>query len=154
MATGLAFANKDKVGGFLSPSLSKIKECVEDSIYKGFNIEFNPELTEWSNQGVLLLNTALSVRKGIIGSHHNYWELFTKSVLTMLNDNNSGLIFMLWGKDAQQYEKYISDKKHYILKYNHPSWAAHNKIKWDCDHFVKANELLEENNGTEFCIEW
>lgn len=153
-ATGLAFANKDEVGGKLSPSLSKIKNCIENNVYKGLNIDFNPELTHWTEQGVLLLNTALTVEKGNIGSHHKYWNRFTLEVLKTINDRCSGIIFMFWGKDAYKYEEYISDVKHYKMYYNHPSWAAYNDMPWNCNHFVKANKLIEENNGRKFCIEW
>jgi uracil-DNA glycosylase len=155
-ATGLAFANSDlKMGDSkLSPSLKVIKDCIENSIYDGLNLDFDQTLTSWSKQGVLLLNTALTVERHIIGSHHKYWQKFTSEVLKIINDNNSGIIFMLWGKEAQMYEDYISLTRHYVLKCNHPSWAARNNISWDCNHFVKANELIEKNNGKEYCIKW
>lgn len=156
MATGLAFGNKEEIMGDskLSPSLQKIKECVEQNVYNGFKLSFDQTLESWAKQGVLLLNTALTVEKGRIGSHHKYWNRFTTETLKTINDNNSGIIFMLWGKDAQSYEEYISLSKHYVLKFNHPSWAARNNIFWDCNHFNKANELIKKNNGSEFCIEW
>lgn len=155
-ATGLAFANSDLIMGDtrLSPSLRAIKHCVEQTVYDGLNLKFDQTLNSWAKQGVLLLNTALTVERHIIGSHHKYWQKFTMETLKIINDNNSGIIFMLWGKDAQRYEEYISLTRHYVLKFNHPSWAERKGINWECDHFVKANELLKKNNGSEYCIEW
>jgi len=155
-ATGIAFGNDNSIIGDnkISPSLLKIKECIEHNIYNGLNLDFDQTLESWSGQGVLLLNTSLTVKKNEIGSHHKYWAKFVVETLKMINDNNSGIIFMLWGKDAQVYEEYISLSKHYVLKFNHPSWAARKDILWDCDHFKKANELIEKNNGKEFCIKW
>ena len=152
-ATGLAFANEDK-GGVISPSLVKIKECIETTIYNGLNLDFNPNLESWAEQGVLLLNTALTVEKDKIGSHEIYWKEFTKTVIETINDNHSGIIFMLWGKDAQAFDILINKKKHYVLKDRHPAYADYNNIAWNCNHFTEANKLIEENNGKEFCIKW
>jgi len=156
MATGLAFANEDSIIGDekLSPSLLKIKQCVEQNVYNGFKLNFDQTLESWAKQGVLLLNTSLSVENGKINSHYKYWVKFIIKTIETINDNNSGIIFLLWGEDAQNYEEYISLSKNYVLKFNHPSWAVENKIPWNCNHFTKANEIIKRNNGSEFCIEW
>lgn len=155
-ATGLAYGNSDSIigGGKLSPSLLKIKECVEEKVYGGFNLDFDQTLESWSNQGVLLLNIALTVERGKPDSHLKYWNKFTTKVIQTINDNNSGIVFMFWGDGASEFEENISLSKHYVLKCEHPLEAVRDDRQWDCDHFTKANELITKNNGREFCIEW
>lgn len=154
--TGLAFANSQNIiGGIkLSPYLTKISKCVENTVYKGFNLSFDPTLESWAEQGVLLLNPSLTVERGKPGSHYKYWYKFNEEVLRIINDNTSGIIFMLWGEEAQKYEESLSLSKHYVLKCEHPNEAVKEDRDWECDHFVKANEIIKRNNGSEFCIEW
>jgi len=155
-ATGLAFANKDYILK-TSPSLTKIIESVEREVYKEFNLDFDPTLEDWADQGVLLLNTALTVTRNKPTSHFKVWDRFTKQILKIISENNPGLIVMLWGNNAQKYETtdvYDLSKQCYVLKAIHPAASAHNKTDWKCDNFVKANDIIRENNGEEFCIKW
>lgn len=152
-ATGLAFANPDVYGLKLSPSLKMIKECVENTAYDGLNIDFSPDLLHWKEQGILLLNTALTVKEYSSGSHSELWAPFTRTVIKAINNYKSGIIFMLWGNHAQEYEKYIDSNRHTILKYHHPSFSARNNTEWKCDHFVAANRIIGETD-IEKCIEW
>lgn len=152
-ATGLAFANSgDKVR--LSPSLSKIKETVEREIYCNFKLDFDETLESWAKQGVLLLNTSLTVEKHIPSSHNAMWERFTKYTIKRLSEKETGLIFMLWGNKAKEYKKYIDKDFHYILECINPKYTTNNNIDWRCDNFVEANKIIENNNGKEYCIEW
>lgn len=114
----------------------------------------NPNLARWANQGVLLLNTALTCEIDKIGSHVDIWQDFVMYVLDMVNLTSSGLIFVLLGTKAQELESCIGPN-HYILKASHPASAIYNKSTWDCkDIFNKINEILEKNNGPEFKITW
>tara|TARA_R110002124_G_scaffold281430_1_gene455674 strand:+ start:23232 stop:23924 length:693 start_codon:yes stop_codon:yes gene_type:complete len=154
-ATGLAFANEDKAGGIMCPSLSKIKECIEETVYNGLNVDFDPTLESWADQGVLLLNTALTVEVGHSKSHIKYWERFTREVIEAIDLRYSGIVFMFWGKNVLDYKKLVDDKTNYIFECGHPieAYLSGNK-KWECDHFKKANLLIEANNGVDFKIKW
>ena len=139
-ANGLAFSNDLSSNG-LSPSLRKIKERVEyDFNYEG---EFKKDLIHWANQGIFLYNTALTVKKGEPGSHFKYWQWFTIEVLKRLSEYNSGLIFCLWGKNAQDYKQYINSNSHIILEAEHPSYAARKGRLWEFD-FKNLVELVKK----------
>jgi uracil-DNA glycosylase len=102
-------------------------------------------LESWAKQGVLLLNTTLTVKAGKPLSHHHMgWEIFTDHVITELSQEKEGLVFLLWGRNAQVKEQLIDTTKHTILKAAHPSpfSAAHGFF--GCKHFSKTNEILEK----------
>lgn len=153
-ATGLAFAvPNDQVTP--QPSLRIILEEVENDVYGGFDFTRFPsfDLTDWAKQGVLLLNTSLSVRKGEPGSHIKHWQFFTNEVVGQLNAGHSGLIWMLWGNYAKAYEERINKFAHHILTAGHPASACYGSDRFSgCKHFSKANELLKAMNNTE--IKW
>lgn len=152
VADGLAFScgNTEKI----QPSLKNIFDAIEHTVYPEQNIDQNPDLTRWANQGVLLLNRALTCQVDKIGSHYGIWNDFIMYVIDMLSLTNSGLIFCLLGQKAQELEGSIS-QSHYILKASHPAAAAYTKTVWDCnDLFNEANRIIEKNNGPEFKITW
>ena len=104
-------------------------------------------------QGVLLLNSILTVRANNASSHQNLgWEKFTDTVIAKLSKKKSGLIFLLWGSFAQRKLSLINIKKHYILKTSHPSPLSVYKGFMGCRHFSKTNTLLKKNNLTS--ISW
>lgn len=111
-------------------------------------------LGKWSEQGVLLLNCAMTVREGEPGSHLDVWENFTNGAIKKISENCNNIVFMLWGKYAQKKQCIISSEKdHLILKSNHPSPLSANRGGWfGCKHFSKANEYLSKNNKAE--IKW
>jgi len=136
------------------PSLRNMFEAIEETVYQGFPTYQDPNLTRWANQGVLLLNTALTCQVDKIGSHYNIWNEFVMYVFDMLNFTNSGLIFILLGAKAQELESIIGPN-HYILKASHPASAAYTKTTWDCKNiFLRANEIIEANNGKTHTINW
>jgi uracil-DNA glycosylase len=136
------------------PSLRNMFEAIEETVYQGFPTYQDPNLTRWANQGVLLLNTALTCQVDKIGSHYNIWNEFVMYVFDMLNFTNSGLIFVLLGAKAQELESIIGPN-HYILKASHPASAAYTKTTWDCKNiFLRANEIIEANNGKTHTINW
>jgi uracil-DNA glycosylase len=123
------------------PSLVNIyKEMNKDL---GIPIAETGDLTPWAENGVLLLNAMLTVRAGEPASHSKIgWENFTDAVIKRLSDQKEGLVFMLWGKFAQDKQVLIDATKHYILKAAHPSPFSVEKGFYGCRHFSKANEIL------------
>jgi len=146
VADGMAFScsrtNKPQ------PSLVKILETIDDSQIT------NGDLTPWANQGVLLLNSAFTCQIDKPGTHYDIWNSFIMYLLDILCFTNSGLIFILLGKKAQELENYITSN-HYILKASHPVSASYNKTAWDNKNvFNEANNIIEKNNGKDFKIKW
>jgi uracil-DNA glycosylase len=148
-AMGYAFGNPSEVPK-LAPSLERIGQAVEAS---GFN--FNDcTLEKWCKQGVLLLNTALTVRANDAGSHKKYWEEFTRTFIQAVS-YTPGLIWLLWGSHAHEYEKYISAETSHIIKVEHPIAGSYRGKSWQYDDcFNKVNFLLEYMNGKEAKIKW
>ena len=141
-ANGLCFSVNDGVR--MPPSLLNIfKEIKEDL---GNDIPKSGNLERWADQGVLLLNATLTVEAGKAGSHQNKgWETFTDAVIKVLSEEKKDLVFMLWGKYAQDKGKVIDESKHHVLKAKHPSPMAANYGGWfGCKHFSQANRYLEE----------
>lgn len=152
VADGIAFSCG--LTGKPQPSLKNMFEAIEETVFQGYPSHQDPDLTRWSKQGVLLLNTALTTQVDKVGTHYDIWKDFIMYVLDMLSLTNSGLIFMLLGAKAQELESVIG-QNHYILKASHPASAAYTKTTWDCnDIFNKANEILEKNNGPQYKIQW
>ena len=122
------------------PSLKNIyKELYSDL---GVPVCSNGNLEKWAKQGVLLLNTALSVRAGIPGSHRKRgWEIFTDKIIELIACEKRNVVFMLWGNNAQEKEKLIDENKHLILKAAHPSPLARGAFS-GCKHFSKADKYL------------
>lgn len=116
-ATGLAFANVTE--GALSPSLRVIKKELEFAYGQDFNLE--PDLEYWAKQGVLLLNTALTVVEGKPGSHLEIWKPFIEDFLDVLTANITGVIYMLWGAKAQAWETFEMTTFNHVLKAPHPA---------------------------------
>lgn len=138
-AHGLCFSVPD--GTPLPPSLQNIfKELRSD-------LEISPpasgNLENWARQGVFLLNATLTVRNGQAGSHQGKgWEQFTDAVIKTISDLRAGIVFLLWGKYAQNKAELIDSEKHFILKAPHPSPLSANRGFFGCRHFSKTNELL------------
>lgn len=142
-AHGLAFSTLDTT---IPPSLKNIfKELNKDL---NIPIPNHGNLTHWHEQGVLLLNTILTVRKHQPNSHKNKgWENYTNNIISELNNTKENLVFLLWGAKAHKMEKLIDNKKHLILKSGHPSPLSANAGKWfNNKHFSKTNQYLIENN--------
>lgn len=152
VADGLAFSCGNTLKA--QPSLKNIFDAIETTVYQEFPSHQDPDLTRWANQGVLLLNRALTCQVDKVGSHYGIWNDFVMYVIDMLSLTNSGLIFCLLGQKAQELEGSIS-QNHYIIKASHPAAAAYTKTVWDCnDLFNEANRIIEKNNGPSFQITW
>ena len=149
-AHGLSFSVQKGVA--VPPSLKNIyKELAED--FPGYIIPNHGELTKWADEGVLLLNATLTVRAHEANSHQGRgWEKFTDSVITELSNKREGIVFLLWGKYAQNKSALIDGRKHTILMAPHPSpFSAHTGFL-GCKHFSKANEILQKEGKAP--IDW
>ncbi len=145
---GLAFSNRfDKEG--ISPSLRTILMEVKRDCYDDKHNVLNKDLTNWAKQGVFLINVGLTVIKGKPGSHIDKWKPFMLEVIKKLNENREGIIYLLWGKFAQNYKQFINDKRNYILEAGHPSPLNSTKPFLGCGHFSKTNNILKERNEVE-----
>lgn len=141
-AHGLSFSVPDGVR--LPPSLKNIfKELSEDL---GIKSPKSGNLEKWAQHGVLLLNATLSVRNGEAGSHQGKgWERFTDQVIKTISDLRAGIVFLLWGKYAQDKIGLIDTDKHFILTAPHPSPFSVYRGFFGCKHFSKANSILIDN---------
>ncbi len=143
-ANGLCFSVDNGVEK--PPSLKNIFKELNTSFTK--NERTNSDLSDWSNQGVLLLNSILSVRRKFPGSHrHIGWEEFTENIIKIISKEKMNLVFMLWGNYAKNKEKFIHDNNHLVLKSGHPSPLSANKGFWfGNNHFKKCNDFLIAND--------
>lgn len=148
-AHGLSFSVQNGIK--LPPSLVNIYKEIEDEI--GKKSCTNGDLTAWAKQGVLLLNSVLTVRDSQPNSHKNMgWEKITSRVVELLSKREKPVVFLLWGANAIAIGKNIDRSKHLVLTCAHPSpLSAYNGF-FGCNHFVKVNEFLIKNNETP--IEW
>ncbi len=148
-ATGIAFEVKS--GYKLTPSFNKLEEAYTESYPNHFNTDvMDGKLGCWAKQGVLLLNSALTVEKGKPGSHKTYWESFTKRLIKLLKKHDEDLIIVTIGKPASELvsTEYVS-----IIRLEHPAYASRQGRKWNYqDFFKKINLRLKELNRQE--IDW
>jgi len=148
-AHGLCFSVKPDVD--IPPSLVNIyKELHEDL---GCYIPNHGYLEKWAKQGVLLLNTVLTVRAHQANSHRGIgWEEFTDAAIRILNQQDRPIVFLLWGKPAQSKKSMLKNPKHLILEAPHPSPLSAFRGFFGCKHFSKTNEFLTEHGLTP--IDW
>lgn len=133
------------------PSLKNIYKELQTDL--GITPARHGNLQSWAEQGVLLLNSVLSVEKGQAASHQGKgWEVFTDAAIARLNEHRDSLVFMLWGSYAQRKGQIIDAQKHLVLKAPHPSPLAAHRGFFGCQHFSKANNYLRQNNVQE--INW
>ncbi|WP_461613117.1 uracil-DNA glycosylase [Clostridium sp. Marseille-QA1073] len=148
-AHGLAFSVKPGVQ--TPPSLLNMYKELHNTLE--CYIPNNGYLVNWAEQGILLLNTALTVRAGEANSHRNKgWEIFTDRVISILNDREDPVIFILWGNNAKEKAKLITNKNHFMLKAAHPSPLSASRGFFGCNHFMKANDILKSLNKNP--IDW
>lgn len=148
-AHGLAFSVKKGIK--IPPSLMNMYKELHDEL--GCYVPNNGYLEKWARQGVMLLNSALTVRSGAANSHRNKgWEIFTDRVVECLNEREDPVIFLLWGNNAKEKMKLITNPNHRILTTVHPSPLSASRGFFGCGHFKKANQLLESMGKTP--IDW
>ncbi len=138
-ANGLAFSVSDGIE--CPPSLRNILQEVHNET--GAPIPPNGDLTRWARQGVLLLNSSLTVRAGQAGSHRALgWEAWTDALIARISDRSNSLIFLLWGSWAARKAPLINARRHLIYKSAHPSPLSVYRGFWGCNHFKDVNERL------------
>jgi len=149
-AHGLSFSVQKGVA--VPPSLKNMYKELETDI-DGFKTPGHGNLTHWAEQGVLLLNATLTVRASEAGSHQKRgWEIFTDEIIKALSQKREHIVFLLWGKYAQQKAELIDARKHHVLMAAHPSpFSAYNGF-FGSKHFSKTNQLLVQDNLTP--IDW
>jgi uracil-DNA glycosylase len=141
-AHGLSFSVQNGVR--FPPSLKNIFKELQTDI-EGFKIPENGDLSDWAKQGVLMLNSSLTVNAGVAGSHQDKgWENFTNEVIKVLSDKKENIIFILWGKFAQEKEEFIDTTKHHIIKSKHPSPFSAYSGFFGSKPFSKTNEILSK----------
>lgn len=148
-AHGLAFSVQKGVD--IPPSLLNMYKELKAEL--NCYIPNNGFLEKWAKQGVLLLNASLTVRDGMANSHRNKgWEIFTDCVIEKLNQRQDPIIFLLWGNNAKEKERLITNPCHHILKTVHPSPLSASRGFFGCGHFAETNRLLTAMGKTE--IDW
>ena len=146
-AMGLSFSVPDGVK--LPPSLRKIYKEIEDNLCK--TMPESGDLTRWAEQGVLLLNTTLTVRDAKPNSHKRFkWQNFTDAAIKALNKNRENIVFMLWGNDAKRKKRLIDTERHHIIESYHPT--ARQRYKFKKHQFTCCNAYLKQQGMGE--IDW
>lgn len=141
-AHGLCFSVKPEVE--IPPSLENIYKELQDDL--GCFIPDNGYLVKWAKQGVLMLNTVLTVRAHQANSHQGRgWEQFTDAIIHAVNDQDRPIVYMLWGRPAQSKIPMLTNPKHLILKAPHPSPLSAYRGFFGCKHFSQANDFLQKN---------
>ena len=139
-AQGLSFSTPANLKN--PPSMVNISKEINDDLQRKSFCE-DGDLTPWAKDGVLLLNTILTVEESLPKSHHNLgWEIFTDNIIKYISDNKKDIVFILWGSPAIAKTKLIDTKKHHILSAPHPSPLSSYRGFFGCKHFSKTNEIL------------
>ena len=150
-ADGLAFSLRDV--DEIQPSLDYMLKAINKTVYNGVTASRDKDLTRWANQGILLLNTALTTNVGKIGQHYLIWRPFIAYVFDWLSWHNPGLIYIYMGKKAEEWSDCVNDNnyKYYV---SHPASAGYNSLpEWDSkDVFVITKDIVQKNYN--FTIEW
>ncbi len=145
-AHGLCFSIEEDVKPFPKSLVNIFKEIESDLNQP---IPANGSLVRWAKQGVLLLNTVLTVKEGQAGSHMNKgWEQFTDAVIQILSDQKEDIVYLLWGSKAQEKGKNIDSVKNCVLTSVHPSPLSSYRGFFGCKHFSKTNEYLISKGST------
>lgn len=151
VATGILFGNrKDVPESELSPSLKIVKEAAVNFEIPHNSIIFDQTLESWAKQGILMINSALTVEMNKVGSHTMLWRPFISSLLKNLSETNPGLIYVLFGSQAGTFRPYI--KSGTVIKVDHPAYNARTETKMNPKLFTDINRELKDKYGTT--IEW
>ena len=149
-AQGLSFSTPKEIKN--PPSMMNILKEIKDDLQRD-SICTNGDLTPWSKDGVLLLNTILTVEESLPKSHHKLgWEIFTDNIIKHISETCENVVFLLWGSPAISKSKLIDMKKHHILNAPHPSPLSSYRGFFGCKHFSKTNEILKSLGKKE--INW
>lgn len=144
VATGILFGNDKEVAEEnLSPSLKIVKEaCINYEIPHNCII-FDQTLESWAKQGILMINSALTVEMNKVGSHVMLWRPFISKLLKNLSDNNTAIVYVLFGRQAQTFKPYISGKTNHIIEVEHPAYFARTNTKMSYEVFRNVSNLVK-----------
>lgn len=151
VATGVLFGNKEGTTE-LSPSLEVIKEAAINYEIPHPPLKFDVTLESWAKQGILMLNSALTCELYKVGSHVMLWRPFISSFLRNLSNTETGLVYVLFGQQAQTFEPYINKEFNTIIKEQHPAFYARNNKSMSHQLFVKLDKLMISKYGKP--IKW
>lgn len=146
-ANGLAFSVNS--GTKMPPSLRNIFKELKDDL--GGELRTNTDLSDWAEQGVLLLNTSLTVIESQANSMSKLWEPFTDSVIRLLNEQEQPIVFVLWGNNARKKKSIIDMSRHYVIESAHPSPLSANRGFFGSKPFSKTNQILKRLGENEIC---
>lgn len=152
VAQGILFGNsKDTPEKLLSPSLKVIKECVINYELPHGPIKFDNTLESWAKQGMLLINSAFTCEVNRVGSHTNIWRPFTSKLIENISSRNNGLVFVLFGSQAQSFKPFIKGSQK-IIEVQHPAYFARRNETMPYNTFTEINEFLKAqyNEQIEF----
>lgn len=153
VATGILFGNsKDTPEDKLSPSLEVIKEAAINLEIPHNSIIFDNSLESWAKQGILMINSALTCEVNKVGSHTNRWRPFVSKVIRNLSNKETGIIYVLFGKDAQSLRPYINEEHNDVIEIQHPAYFARTNQSMPHELFSVINGLLYKKYGEK--IEW
>lgn len=153
VATGVLFGNRKEVDeDNLSPSLNVVKEAAINFEIPHYCITFDQTLESWAKQGILMINSALTVEMNKVGSHVMLWRPFIAKLLKNLSNKEPGIIYVLFGSQAQTFIPYINIRNSIVVKTEHPAWYARTNQKMSPKLFLDINKVLKEKYGEG--IEW
>lgn len=153
VATGILFGNKATVREEnLSPSLQVVKEAAIDYTKFHHVLKFDNTLESWAKQGILMLNSSLTVKPYVPGSHFLYWKPFIAKFLTEFSQTHGAVAYVLFGKQAQSFEKYISPVTGRVWKVEHPAALARRREKLPSSLFQEVQDYVYGVSGTK--LEW
>jgi uracil-DNA glycosylase len=145
VADGVSFSCSNT--GKAQPSIRFILEEVNRTVYNGHTVSEDVDLSRWANQGILMLNTALTVEVDKIGSHYDIWKKFTAYLLDWLSNYNPGLVYVYMGKKAEEWSE-LTTNTEYKFMVKHPASAAYNGSKWNSDNvFNKISSIVTNTTG-------
>lgn len=153
VATGVLFGNRKEVDeDNLSPSLNVVKEAAINFEIPHNIVVFDQTLESWAKQGILMINSALTVEMNKVGSHVMLWRPFIAKLLKNLSNKEPGIIYVLFGSQAQTFTPYINIRNSIVVKTEHPAWYARTNQKMSSKLFLDINKVLKEKYGEG--IEW
>lgn len=151
VATGVLFGNsKDTPENKLSPSLDIVKEAAINYEVPHYGVMFDQTLESWARQGILMINSALTCELNKVGSHVMMWRPFIIKFLKSMSMYNTGIIYVLFGKQAQTLSPYINSNTNHIMEIEHPSYFARTNTKMPKDLFYNINKLNKSINSVPF----
>lgn len=153
VATGVLFGNRKEVDeDNLSPSLNVVKEAAINFEVPHYCITFDNSLESWSKQGILMINSALTIEMNRIGSHVMLWRPFIAKLLKNLSEYNTAIVYVLFGRQAQTFKPYINDRFNHIIEIEHPAYFARSGTKMPHQLFVDISNKVKEIYGVP--IKW